>query len=367
MAYKLAYAALSVSISFSSVTTLAQDKESKRSTATRTAVRISNGELEREAVSKVEPEYPPIARAARASGDVKVEVVIDGTGKIISARPISGHPLLRHSALMAARQWKFKPAARPGRQAKRSGLLNFSFILEDSKDTAPGKERTPSDPADAHISRGTAFLKSYRLDEAIAELGQVVRLKPDDVYARAELGFAYIAAERYAEAETACEKALTLPRQEQRDAFDLTRVLMCIGEAKHKLGKYDEAIKAFKQAAELNPEEFDVRIQLAGSQIRKGDNEGAISALKESLALKPENAQAHYILAAVYVAAGRLNEAIPEFKQAIRLDPEDAHARFGLGMTYAVTGAKQSALREYRILKKLDKKLAEDLLSNINQ
>jgi outer membrane biosynthesis protein TonB len=41
------------------------------------AVRKSRIALEQEATKKVEPVFPPIAKAARASGEVKVEVTID--------------------------------------------------------------------------------------------------------------------------------------------------------------------------------------------------------------------------------------------------------------------------------------------------
>jgi TonB family protein len=74
-----------------------------------TVVRKSEVELEQEAIKKVEPVFPPIAKAAHASGPVKVEVMIDETGRVISAHAVSGHPLLRDSAQAAARQWKFKP------------------------------------------------------------------------------------------------------------------------------------------------------------------------------------------------------------------------------------------------------------------
>jgi len=44
-----------------------------------------------------------------------------------------------------------------------------------------------------------------------------------------------------------------------------------------------------------------------------------------------------------------------------------AQARFGLGMAYSAIGDMQAALKEYRAIKKLDPKLAQQLLSNINQ
>src|SRR5262245_60783867 len=94
------------------------------------AVHKSGIALEQEAIKKVEPVFPPIAKAARASGEVKVEVTKDKAGKVISARVLSGHPLLRDAALTAARKWEFKPTMASGKPAKVSGKTTVNFVLD---------------------------------------------------------------------------------------------------------------------------------------------------------------------------------------------------------------------------------------------
>src|SRR5215510_12302307 len=331
------------------------------------AVRKPGIALKQEAIKKVEPVFPPIAKAARASGEVKVEVTIDKAGKVISARVLSGHPLLRDAALTAARQWEFKPTMVSGKPAKVSGILTFNFVLDDGRKSEAEVERENLDPSEARLDRGTNLLKSYRYDEAIAEFREAIRLKPDNLFAHYKLGLAYIEAGRYSQGEATCEGALTISREKQLDDFDLSHLLMCVGEAKQRLGKYDEAVNAFKQVADMNPEAFDVHIRLAHALIRKGANEEAIPALKKCLALEPKNALVPYILAGVYLTQGHLDEVITNLKSAINLDPNYAEAHFGLGMAYSAIGDKQAALKEYRIIKKLDPRLAQQLLSNIKQ
>ncbi|MGH9769810.1 MAG: TonB family protein [Blastocatellia bacterium] len=330
-------------------------------------VRKTGIALEQEAIKKVEPEFPPIAKAVRASGEVKVEVTIDKTGKVVSARVVSGHPLLRGSAQAAARQWKFKPTMVSGKPAKVGGLLTFNFVLDDGKKTEAEVGRENLDPSQARLDRGTDLLKSYRYDEAIAEFREAIHIKPDNLFAHYKLGLAYIEAGRYTEGEATCERALTITREKQRDEFDLSNLLVCLGEAKFRLGKNDEAINAFKRVAEMNPKVFDVQIRLAHSLARKGANDEAISVLKECLTLEPKNANVPYILAGVYLIQGHLDEVITYLKNAVSLAPDHAEAHFGLGMAYSAIGDKRAAMQEYRILKKLDKKQAEQLLSNINQ
>jgi TonB family protein len=92
---------------------------------------VSGGVLQGKAIKKVQPPYPPIARAARASGPVQVQVTISETGEVIEASVISGHPLLRDAALQAARQWLFHPTELSAVPVKVQGILTFNFTLND--------------------------------------------------------------------------------------------------------------------------------------------------------------------------------------------------------------------------------------------
>jgi TonB family protein len=91
---------------------------------------ISGGVLNGKAVSKPAPVYPPIARAAKASGTVIVQVVVDEEGNVISASAVSGHPLLQAAAVAAARQAKFTPTKLSGSPVKVTGTLTYNFVLE---------------------------------------------------------------------------------------------------------------------------------------------------------------------------------------------------------------------------------------------
>jgi TonB family protein len=78
-------------------------------------------------ISRPEPAYPPIARAARAQGPVVVRVVADEEGKVVAAQAVSGHPLLQQAALQAARKLRFKPPLVDGKPVKFSGTITYTF------------------------------------------------------------------------------------------------------------------------------------------------------------------------------------------------------------------------------------------------
>ena len=91
---------------------------------------ISGGVLNGKAVRLVQPAYPAIARSAHASGQVKVQILIDENGNVISASPISGHPLLQGAAVSAARQSKFTPTTLGGMPVKVSGVIIYNFVAQ---------------------------------------------------------------------------------------------------------------------------------------------------------------------------------------------------------------------------------------------
>jgi protein TonB len=91
---------------------------------------ISGGVLNGKAISLPKPSYPPIARAAHASGTVAVQVTIDENGNVISAHAVSGHPLLQAVAVAAARGAKFSPTKLSGQPVKVTGVITYNFVAQ---------------------------------------------------------------------------------------------------------------------------------------------------------------------------------------------------------------------------------------------
>ncbi len=83
---------------------------------------LNGGVLNGMAVNLPRPIYPPMAKQIGASGQVRVQVSVDGNGNVVSARAISGHPLLRSAAENAARQSKMRIDA-----ANTTGQIVYNF------------------------------------------------------------------------------------------------------------------------------------------------------------------------------------------------------------------------------------------------
>jgi len=109
---------------------IADEPPPPASTPTPPRAPISGGVLNGKAINLPKPAYPPIARAAHASGTVVVQVLIDENGNVVSAHAVSGHPLLQAAAVGAARSAKFSPTKLSGQPVKVTGVIQYNFVAQ---------------------------------------------------------------------------------------------------------------------------------------------------------------------------------------------------------------------------------------------
>ncbi|CAN5768739.1 hypothetical protein BH20ACI4_BH20ACI4_17070 [soil metagenome] len=88
---------------------------------------VTLGVINGKASSLPKPPYPAPARAVGADGAVNVQVTINEQGSVISAKAVSGHPLLRQAAEDAARKAKFTPTYLSKIAVKVNGLIVYNF------------------------------------------------------------------------------------------------------------------------------------------------------------------------------------------------------------------------------------------------
>jgi len=76
----------------------------------------------RTAKSKATPVYPELAKKMNISGTVKVEVTVNPSGHVVSAKAIGGHPLLIDASVNAAKQFKYEASAEETKE-----VVEFKF------------------------------------------------------------------------------------------------------------------------------------------------------------------------------------------------------------------------------------------------
>ncbi len=168
--------------------------------------------------------------------------------------------------------------------------------------------------------------RAGRLDDAIAEYREAVRLRPTYAEAQFNLGCAL---ERSAggtgEAIAAYRSAIALKP-------DFAEAHNNLGNALEKLpGSSPEAITQFEAAVRLNPGYAEARNNLGGALLdvpgRLGD---ATDQIREALRLQPANPAAHVNLAVALLMTNvpaQADEAVSHLREALRLQPGNPAAR----------------------------------------
>ena len=82
-----------------------------------------------ELINLVEPVYPLDARQARLEGTVKLHVVVGANGEVESFHPISGPESLAHAAMIAVREWRYRPTLLNGKAVETQEDVTFVFRL----------------------------------------------------------------------------------------------------------------------------------------------------------------------------------------------------------------------------------------------
>src|ERR1700722_2432475 len=82
-----------------------------------------------ELVNLVEPVYPPDARQARLEGTVKLHIVVGTNGEVESFHAVSGPDSLTHAAMLAVREWRYKPTMLNGKAVQTQEDVTFVFRL----------------------------------------------------------------------------------------------------------------------------------------------------------------------------------------------------------------------------------------------
>jgi TonB family protein len=91
---------------------------------------VESGNLNDKATDFPKPIYPGEARKAHITGQVQVRVIVDETGRVMSADIVSGPKQLWIAAIDAARKAHFEPTLIGGSAVKITGILIYDFKEE---------------------------------------------------------------------------------------------------------------------------------------------------------------------------------------------------------------------------------------------
>jgi periplasmic protein TonB len=81
-------------------------------------------------ITRVEPQYPPLAKQIHLEGTVEIRAVIARDGTVQSLEILSGHVLLARAARDAILQWRYRPTLLRGEPIAVETLITVTFKIQ---------------------------------------------------------------------------------------------------------------------------------------------------------------------------------------------------------------------------------------------
>lgn len=186
----------------------------------------------------------------------------------------------------------------------------------------PATRRKAPNPINELLEEAQRAIDRKDFAAALAPLEKVTADQPDFAYGFFQLGYVYIALERWEEARAACQRAIELDPK-------LTEAYVNLGTL--LLGRDPSAAAApLRKAVELIPAQSRPRYLLGLALERTGDFSGAIEALEGAVRLDPRGIEAQLALARVLLRAARNPSAEAAARAALVLEPDSDAARLAL-------------------------------------
>ena len=223
-------------------------------------VRLSSEAAQKLVIDEPPVVYPEIAKVARAKGLVKIEVIVSNEGLVVSAKAISGHPLLQNAAVTAVKKRKYQPHVVDGQAVPFTTVVDVLFPpgpLTEEKKAEYERQDQLAQQYFSEEKRCRTFAKSEDWKEAEKVCGAVVRIADqlsdersmEKMVANQYFGNVLLWQKRYQEAIEYYYRAIKLAGTSLREKdAELGQLYGDLAIAHHLLRDLDKAREFYKKA-----------------------------------------------------------------------------------------------------------------------
>jgi tetratricopeptide (TPR) repeat protein len=180
-----------------------------------------------------------------------------------------------------------------------------------------------TDNSTVHLVLGNTFLRKGKVDEAVLQFQQALKISPGYVQVRNNLGNALLQKRRVDEAIVQFQEALKINP-------NFAEAHSNLGNALDGEGRVDEAITHYQQALRINPGYAEARNNLGYAFYQKGELDEAIAQLQQALQINPAFVEALNNLGNALFRRERVDEAIACYQKALAISPGYTKARTNL-------------------------------------
>jgi Tfp pilus assembly protein PilF len=163
-----------------------------------------------------------------------------------------------------------------------------------------------------HNNLGVAFFLQRKVDKAIDQFRESMKINPGFVDARINLAIALANKGKMDEAIGYFSEALKINP-------DCDKAHINLGVALEKLGRTADAIHHYSEALRINSELDEAHNNLGVALASQGKLDKAIDHYFEALRINPRSAKVHNNLGSTLFRKGKINQAVVHFQEALRI------------------------------------------------
>jgi Flp pilus assembly protein TadD len=222
------------------------------------------------------------------------------------------------------------------------------------------------------LAAAQAAMEKKDYSAAAQSYQEYLAKRPDDAGIHFQLGYAYTALHKFADAKTEYEKAIALDPKMAPAYLNLGLTLLdsdpaaaveplqkavelapnqaepkyFLGIGLERSGKQALAIEQFQAAEKLDEKHFETRLALGRTLLKSNRSADAESEFRAALALRPDSAPAQLGIAQCLLAQKKSEAAAAELARYLELQPNDIEVRLERASLLAGLGKNDDALAE---------------------
>ncbi|XP_057711454.1 protein O-mannosyl-transferase TMTC1 [Corythoichthys intestinalis] len=177
-----------------------------------------------------------------------------------------------------------------------------------------GIENCP-DNSDLHNNYGVFLVDTGKEELAAAHYQQAIQLKPSHYVAMVNLGRLLRSSNLNKEAEFWYKRALQVTRT--------VEILAPLGALYYNTGRYDAALRVYREAVSLQPENTDIWLALAQVLTMAGHTNESEKMTRDIISRGNSCIECYRLLSSIYSKHGNHAEALEALNGALQLNPND--------------------------------------------
>ena len=212
-----------------------------------------------------------------------------------------------------------------------------------AQNTSTSRKRIAQDPEavalNSLLTKAQAAMKRMDYEAAVQAYQEYLGKKPDDATVHYDLGYAYTALRKPADAKAEYEKAISFDPKMASAYQNLGLTLLA--------GDPAAAIAPLEKAAELLPENARAKFLLGSALELSGKTAPAIEQYQAAQKLGENDFDIHFALGRALLSSNQATAAEVEFRAAIALKTDSAGAHLGLAKSLVAQKKSEAAAAEY--------------------